>query len=100
MSNLKIGDMVRLVGGRYHFQGIELDSLTQHYIGKVGVIQGFHPDTVHPTDGVWWFIKLADGGTLHATANCLQRIPGDPEGRQLVRWDQCDWRPSKNLVLA
>jgi hypothetical protein len=91
----KVGDMVQIVSGYTFLYNSSTDTLERAGytdVGKVGTIIG--------CGRTCYDVKLADGGTIWCAESVLRLIPGDPEGRQLVRWDQCDWRPSRSLVEA
>ena len=42
---------------------------------------------------------IFEGQDMYSEEDYLRKIPPDP-GRELVRWNQCDWRPSRSLVEA
>jgi hypothetical protein len=48
--------------------------------------------------GSFWECEF-NGRDVYSLESCLRKVPPDP-GRELVRWDQCDWSPSRSLVEA
>lgn len=87
--------MVRIVAPQGYFSACDDIRLI---IGKAGTIKRLHHE-VGP-HGPYWDVKLADGAAVWVAQSCMRLIPGDTDGRQLVRWDQCDWSPSRSLVEA
>lgn len=40
-----------------------------------------------------------NGVDVQADEDAIRKVPPDP-GRELVRWDQVDWKPGRSLVEA
>jgi hypothetical protein len=90
------GDMVEIVVGKNQIS-IECGAKP----GMRGTVIGFLFYRIRSIDmtevGVW---SCDFGGSLlKADEDAIRKIPPDP-GRELVRWNQCDWRPSRSLVEA
>jgi hypothetical protein len=56
-------------------------------------------DCTHVPSSVVDFPAMTGGKGCCAPHGYLRKIQPD-DGRELSRWDRCDWRPSRNLVLA
>jgi hypothetical protein len=44
------------------------------------------------TTALWWECRF-HGIAVRAREGAIRAVPPD-EGRQAVRWDECDWRPN------
>lgn len=85
------GDLVEIIGVKTTATGLAhiRNGMRGEIVGDWEIRDGF----------VVWRLCIDGNDDIAIREYCLRKIPPD-DGRALVRWDQCDWRPSRSLVEA